>query len=114
MGNDMLFLQTLKDLQEMQQLTEAKIQAVIARQAEHLILLLQQQLDPMYRLNARMLDLPSLTEAQKAELQSHITRWANREQYLGELLVKNLGYIDYLRHLLGIAGQEQPGLNIGL
>lgn len=109
-----VFLQTLQDLREMERLTEAKISATLGRNPEQLMQILQEQIDPMFRLSTRTLDLASLNEVQKFELRTHVTRWANREQYLKELLEKNIGYIDYLKHLLGIEGENLPGLNLGL
>ena len=114
MDLDMLFAQTLDDLKEMERLTEAKIQAAVRRDAKTLVNLLQEQIDPMYRLNRNTLELGMLSIAQQADLRTHITRWATREQYLQNVLEKNLGYIAYLKQLLGISGQESPGLNVGL
>ncbi|PSR23374.1 MAG: hypothetical protein C7B45_03410 [Sulfobacillus acidophilus] len=112
--SDKLFSQVMRDLQEMQRLTEAKISATLARDPERLMHILQEQIDPMYRLSTRTIELAGLNEAQKFELRTHITRWANREQYLKDLLEKNIGYINYLRHLMGINDTQWPGLNLGL
>lgn len=114
MDNDALYHRLINDLRHLEQITEQKIQAVTARQSETLVALLQEQIDPMYRVNAHTLEMAGMTEPQRAELKSHITRWATREQYLGDLLEEHLGHVAYLRHLLGISSQERLGLDIGL
>lgn len=114
MDADTLFLEVLEDLLVMERITEAKIQATINRHAESLVALLQEQIDPMHRLSAHSMELPTLPDVQRAELGTHIARWATREQYLKDLLEKNLGYIDYLKQLLGIAGVDYRNLNLGL
>lgn len=111
---DKLFCQAMHDLQEMERLTEEKIAATLGRDPQRLMHILQEQIDPMFRLSMRTIELASLNETQKFELRRHITRWANREQYLKEVLEKHIGYIEYVKHLLGIEGQEWPGLNLGL
>jgi len=111
--SDLLFSIVLRDLIEVEQITEAKIAAVIARQSTTLIQLLQQQIDPMFRLQSRTIELSELRDAQKAELKRHISRWSNRESYLSELLEKNLGYLAYMKDLLGV-GHERTGLDLGL
>ncbi len=112
--SDNLFFQVMRDLQEMERLTEEKIASTLSRNSERLMRVLQEQIDPMYRLSTRTLELASLSEAQKFELRTHITRWANREQYLKELLEKNIGYIEYLKQLMRIDDTQWPGLNLGL
>ena len=115
MAIDQVFETMLADLRELEGITEDKIQAAIAREPSALIQALQQQIDPQVRLQSHTLDIGLLSEAQRAELKTHITRWAGREQYLTELLQKNLGYILYLRHLIGLSNDEhQSGLDLGL
>lgn len=109
-----VFSQTVSDLEEMERITEAKIEATMNRDAKALVALLQEQIDPMYRLNSHTLDLSTMTEQEKADLRTRISRWASREQYLKDLLEQNLGYIEYLKQLLGISGAEHSGLNVGL
>ncbi len=115
MANDLVFERMLADLRELEGVTETKIRAAIGRDALALIQALQQQIDPMVRLQTHTLDVGLLSDAQKAELKTHITRWDGREQYLTELLQKNLGYISYLRELMGLSNREQQtGLDLGL
>ncbi|MCY0878408.1 MAG: hypothetical protein OWU84_05665 [Firmicutes bacterium] len=114
MDADKVFREMVEDLTELQNITEAKIQAVLARDPSRLVALLQQEIDPMYRVNARTLDLQALSPPQKDVLRANITRWANREQFLATLLEQSLGYIAFLREILGIAREERPGLNLGL
>lgn len=114
MESDTLYTQTLHDLMEMERITEAKIQATLNRQPESLVGLLQDQLDPMCRLGLNTVELAGLSDPQRAEIGTHIVRWAQREQYLKDLLEKNLGYIGYLKHVLGITGPDMPNLNVGL
>lgn len=109
-----IFTQTLTDLEDMERITEAKIEAASRRAADQLVSLLQEELDPLHRLATNIVEFGSFSEDEQAELKGHITRWAEREQYLKEILQKNLGYIDYLKQLLGIRGQETRGLNVGL
>lgn len=114
MSEDLIFIGALRDLEAMQAITEAKIQATLNRQADALVTLLQEQIDPLERLGTLTLEIGALSEAQQKELSTHIARWAQREQHLKELLEKNLGYIGYLKQLLGISGPDQPQLNLGL
>ncbi|MCY0899171.1 MAG: hypothetical protein OWU33_09605 [Firmicutes bacterium] len=114
MDRDKVYHEMFEDLRELEQITDAKIHAVLARDPSRLVALLQQEIDPMHRVNARMLDLQSLTTTQKEALRVQITRWANREQFLATLLEQSLGYIQYLKELLGIQHEERPGLNLGL
>ncbi len=114
MTTNALYEAILADLIEVERITEGKIQAVIGRRADTLVSLLQEQIDPMYRLNTRTLEMGGLSESEKAELKTHITRWASREEHLADLIEQHLGYIAYLRELLGIGHQERPGLNLGL
>ena len=107
-----LFHNLLIDLEKLETLTELKIQDVAGRNPRQLVQHLQEELDPMARLEAHTLELAQLTDEQKADLQGRLTRWSAREYYLAELLEQNLGYIDFLRQLLGL--QENPGLNLGL
>lgn len=114
MREDKLFEETLDDLRSLESLTERKIQATIGRQSALLVQLLQEQIDPMARLQQSMLELNSLSTEQKAELRTHIERWNQREKFLDELLQKNIGYIDYVKHLLGLAPGEHRGIDIPL
>jgi hypothetical protein len=109
-----LYANTLRDVEEMERLTEAKIQAAMNRQPDALVSLLQEQIDPMYRLSSRTLELGALSDAQRGELSAHIARWAQREAYLKDLVERNLGYIDYLKRILGLDSPGQSHLNIGL
>ncbi|AEJ40526.1 hypothetical protein TPY_2366 [Sulfobacillus acidophilus TPY] len=102
----------LSDVQHLLALTEAKIAAVSSRRPQELMGLLQEELDPLARLNSRSVLLSQLTEAQKAELRHYLMRWADRERYLADLLEQHLGYIDFMKQLLGI--QDRLGLDIGI
>ncbi|NMP23083.1 hypothetical protein [Sulfobacillus harzensis] len=108
------FPQVLRDLEELERITEKKIQAVLGRKSAELVDLLQEQIDPMYRINAEIFEIAAMTEEERAELASHITRWANREEYLGNLLEEHLGYIAYLKALVGIKPDQRTGLDIGV
>lgn len=114
MMNDETFKRVLSDLEALEAITEQKIQAVIGRKSQRLVELLQEQIDPMYRINIETLEIAAMTEPQRAELAGHITRWAYREQYLGDLLEEHLGYVEYLKALLGIAPDQRTGLDIGV
>jgi hypothetical protein len=109
-----MFIGALRDLEAMEAITEAKIQATLNRQADVLVKLLQEQIDPLERLGTLTLEIGTLSGSQQEELSTHIARWAQREQHLKDLLEKNLGYIGYLKQLLGINGPDQPQLNLGL
>jgi len=102
----------LADVQHLLALTEAKIAAVSGRRAQELMGLLQEELDPLARLNSRSVLLGQLTTEQKAELRHYLMRWAERERYLADLLEQHLGYIDFMKQLLGI--QDRLGLDIGI
>lgn len=108
-----IFSKVKGDLIELEGLTEEKIGAVIRRDAPYLVELLQKQIDPMNRLQTHTLELSLLSDAEKQDLKSHIVLWNNREKYLSDLIEKNLGYISYLKSLLGI-GPERTGLSIDL
>ena len=114
MTSDELFSRVLIDLEAMERITEAKIQATVARDAKTLVALLQEEIDPMYRLSSRTLELAMLSEAQRQELAGRLTRWGGREQHLKDLLENNLGYIEYLKQLMGINTTDPSSLNAGL
>lgn len=114
MTSDQLFLGMLNDLEAMERITEAKVRAAVSRDAHALVALLQEQIDPMYRLASHTLELADLSDARRQELAAHISRWAAREQYLTEVLEKNLGYIEYLKQLLKITTVDHTSLNVGL
>lgn len=114
MTADELFDSVIRDLEDMERITEAKIRATAGRDAKVLVALLQEEIDPLYRLSSRTLELAQLSEPQRQELSGRLTRWGGREQYLKNLLENNLGYIDYLKQLLKVSTLNQSSLNIGL
>jgi hypothetical protein len=93
-------------------LTEKKINAVLLRQPTELMHLLQEELDPLRTLNSTMVEIWSFSPAEKDAIAYTCQRWAERAQYLGELLQTQLGYLDFMRTLLGI--ESTSTINLGL
>ncbi len=99
-------LQTLRDL------TEQKINAVLLRQTEELMHLLQEELDPLRAINQYLLEVPQFSVTERDAIQFSCQKWSERAGYLAELLQTQLGYLDFLRSLLGI--DSTSSLNLGL
>ena len=93
-------------------LTEKKINAVLLRQPTELMHLLQEELDPLHTLNSTMVEIWSFSPAEKETIAYTCQLWADRAQYLGELLQTQLGYLDFMRTLLGI--ESTSTINLGL
>ncbi|CAB1128042.1 conserved protein of unknown function [Candidatus Hydrogenisulfobacillus filiaventi] len=83
-------------------LTEAKIQAAIARDSDRLLNLLQEEMDPLAEVQRILYSFPPLSPGERAELRDLIEAWMGRTTYLGTLLETQLGYIDFARAVLGI------------
>ena len=106
------FPRVLASLNELTRLTEEKIQAVIARRPADLVALLQQELDPLTTVNQHLLEIPQYPPDERRQLRTLLTRWADRGQYLADLLETQLGYVDFARTLLG---KETPySVDLGL
>lgn len=93
-------------------LTEKKINAVLLRQPKELMQLLQEELDPLRTLNSTMVEIWSFSPSEKETIAYTCQLWAERTQYLGELLQTQLGYLDFMRTLLGI--DTTSTINLGL
>lgn len=97
------------------QLTEEKIQAVMARDPQRLLSLLQAEIDPMRQLDRFVDDMERLSFAERTKVRQLLTRWQNRSQYLGEILMQHLGYIDFVRSVIhAVPGTGTTGLDLGL
>lgn len=107
-----VFLAVTQDLEMLHQLTEDKIQAVVSRNPDRLLTLLQDEIDPMTRLMAHTVELPELPADDRDVLRRRLTHWAEREAYLAELLEQHLGYVDFMRTLL--RAPTRPSLDLGL
>lgn len=102
----------LTNLQILRDLTEKKINAVLLRQADQLMQLLQEELDPLRAINQNLLEVPTFSEQERDIVQFSCQKWSERAGYLAELLQTQLGYLDFLRSLLGI--ESTSSLNLGL
>lgn len=102
----------LTNLQILRDLTEGKINAVLLRQTDELMHLLQEELDPLRAINQHLLEVSSFSEQERDVVQFSCQKWSERAGYLAELLQTQLGYLDFLRSLLGI--ESTSSLNLGL
>lgn len=103
----------LTNLETLRDLTEQKINAVLLRQSDELMRLLQEELDPLRAINQHLLEVPTFSEPERDIIQFACQKWSERAGYLAELLQTQLGYLDFLRSLLGI-DNSTSALNLGL
>lgn len=99
-------------IHELSRLTESKIAAVIARDPDRLLELLQLEIDPMHALDRFADEVERLTPEERGELRRQIEAWQVRTEYLQQLLQQNLGYIDFLRSLW--TSMPDTGLNLDM
>lgn len=97
---------------ELTRLTDAKIQAVCARDPETLMRLLQVEIDAVRALDHFHDEVDSLDPAEKGILRQRLLHWQTRADHLQSLLQQNLGYIDFLRSL--IEERPSPALDLNL
>lgn len=97
---------------ELTRLTEAKIQAVCARDPEALMRLLQFEVDPAHALDRFHDEVDTLAHSEKETLQRQILHWKTRADHLQYLLQQNLGYIDFLRSLIEERPRQALDLNL--
>lgn len=93
------FTQLSTHIRVLQELTDAKIAAVLARDPNQLLALLQSEIDPMHALDRFSDEVERLTAEERAQLRRQIEAWQVRTEYLQQLLQRNLGYIDFIRSL---------------
>ncbi len=107
-----LYLAVTEHINLLRDLTEKKINAVLLRQPQELMQLLQEELDPLHALNLHMLEVSQFSPHEKEVIALLCQQWAERAQYLAELLQTQLGYLDFIRSLLGI--ESTSAVNLGL
>ncbi|PSR28400.1 MAG: hypothetical protein C7B47_04315 [Sulfobacillus thermosulfidooxidans] len=88
-------------LMTLETLTEQKIDAATSRDTSRLVQLLQEELDPLNYINQHLLDLATLSQAQRQIIGQHAMRWQERTQFLHDVLQTQLGYCDFVRMLMG-------------
>ncbi|MCL6564742.1 MAG: hypothetical protein K6U87_17235, partial [Firmicutes bacterium] len=93
-------------------ITEAKIQATVERNPNRLLALLQEELDHLHTLDQWQDACLTLSPEEKARLKKRVEFWQERGRFLQELLQQQLGYLDFIRSLLG--APVSHGLDIGL
>lgn len=100
-----------EDIDRLTRITEEKIQAVVARDPTRLVGLLQEEIDPLVRLNRAAWSLMDWPADEKAATRRLVEHWAQRERYLSELLQTQLGYLDFIQ---GLLGPRSPALDLDL
>ncbi|HBQ95339.1 MAG: hypothetical protein M1493_17265 [Firmicutes bacterium] len=88
-------------LMTLKTLTEQKIEAATLRDAERLVQLLQDELDPLNWINTHLPDIAQLNSEERQIIHRHAAIWQERTQFLHETLGTQLGYCDFVRMLIG-------------
>lgn len=101
-----------RDLDSLRELTEEKIQAVVARDSVHLMALVQAEIDPLSRVHTSAWILETLSPQEQDEIRGTLEHWASRVQYLADLIETQLGYVDFLRSILGPIPTHQVSLDL--
>lgn len=100
-------------IEQMITLTEAKIAAVLARDPQQLLTLLQAELDPLHCLDRFDDSINTLSAEERATIRQRLEHWQRRTEFFVHLLHQHLGYIDFVRSVLN--GPQPPsGLDIGI
>lgn len=102
----------VRHIETLSDITEQKIQAVIARDSNTLISLLQQEIDPLTILGQRVMEASQLLPEQRRLIRSKLEYWASRERYLAEMVETHMGYVDFILELLG--DNHPPSIDYGL
>ncbi|WP_053960262.1 hypothetical protein [Sulfobacillus thermosulfidooxidans] len=102
----------MKHLMTLEALTEQKIDAATSRNSNRLVQLLQEELDSLNYINQHLLDLATLSPAQRKVIGQHAMRWQERTKFLHDVLQTQLGYCDFVRMLIG--NSHTQAINIDL
>jgi hypothetical protein len=93
-------------------LTEQKIEAATTRNANRLIQLLQDELDPLNWITEHLPDISQLSAEKRQIVRQHAIMWQERTEFLHEILGTQLGYCDFVRTLIGT--NQHTAINLDL
>src|SRR5579875_2560494 len=96
----------LQAIEALRQATEDKIAATLARDRVRLQQLLEAELPHLMAVRGQIVHAAEWTPEDKERLREAVTAWQARAEYLKQLLETQLGYLDFMRQVLGLG--ESP------
>lgn len=92
----------LQAIAELRQATEDKIAATLARDQARLQELLEAELPHLMAIRGQIAHAGEWSEEDKGRLREVVLAWQGRAEYLRQLLETQLGYLDFMRQVLGL------------
>lgn len=92
----------LQAIAVLRQVTEDKIAATLARDRVRLQELLEAELPHLMAIRGQIVHANQWTPEDKERLREVVVAWQGRAEYLQQLLETQLGYLDFMRQVLGL------------
>jgi len=92
----------LAAIERLRQRTEDKIAATLARDPSRLQHLLEEELPDLMAIRGQLAHAAEWTEPDRYRLKTAVALWQARAEYLQTLLETQLGYLAFVREVLGL------------